>query len=1308
MLSLWSGISSFVWSLLVSEEERQEEQAAAAAAVADAAADSLESGHGGNGSADTGNGTAGAGAGAVEISGEISGVAVPTTTPSRVHLAAARPFSPLPTLTSAAAATAAPSPAHAPAHAPAPSSLSSSFSISLPPRHPVAPTTATAPRAMLHKHTTCTIRARIAELQFYLGPTDGEIIGLRSARVAAAIAHSGGGKKDPVQFACTMISAAAADDQQRMMSARTTTTTTPNSMRTFTAPVSRRALHNTTLSIRSPVGWHLRYGSMSTLLGSARYRAASTDNAEDTAEDDAEDSAGASNTTLPSSTRAGNDSGPVAVVDDEGCAAWQSDKSWVAFPAVDVTPEMANSNASFAVPTTGTIHTPEPSTTSLVVYRVTSPDTTDAESTPPTPLLSPGRRVGSVDLRPLQQEVLREAATAGVLGDAESRYFARDVWVVVSTEGGGRRKAGATILAAPRVVFARVQILACEQQAGRDAAAAVAAAAKSLSWDERFEVVMRRNLPTHDAYGMELQEDQRRMYQVVQSYHANMERCIRRQRWAYVHPSNFFRAAGDHSPFTRLPLASEGYSDAEVGGSRGGGGGGGGSGNGNGAVGTPGTGGGGRAAALTAAARSGPDGGIQRLGRSPSSMRVIHARNSSATLASASVSSKVADLIWEQGIPSDRRKSVYMLLSGAAAHARHEGNQHYRLLVKRSAAPGGVHSVDAAQIDVDIPRTFGRRRLSTVGTPLAVATDGSVTPPFQLAALAPPLRRVLRAFATSHRAVGYCQAMNFIAARFMMLSDVSGIGDTTLGGVGGQQALEEEDAYWLLAAVCTRICPGYYVPSMTGTMADIRVVKDLLHARLPAVAVKVRRLGVPLEGIVSNWLLTLFCGGGRNSMSYHVSQRVLDVLMLEGCNALVAVVFAVFDLAAPRLVRCRSVHEFMDIVNKEVRSLTDAGPLLRSAYTILRSVGPDQLNAARLMVTIEVAAEAEGRMKSKLRRKFRYFDDVAFGECYAFFKSASRTSSSSSMSLPSGEEAGGQEWGLGTEGVVLGGNASGCSGSGGGEGGAAGGIVGGLGGDLGTGAQDNNAVRTLRFSYVDNLSIGLPAFRSLMLELSPQWNRDARGLDRLFVAFDADHNGTIDAHEFMQGIQAMSQVGTREEKLRLLFVAFDARGQGLLGKQELGSLLRTMYAVLGRPAATLHARMHEAAADAILHTLCSSAKYGSGTRSCADSGGGGQKAAAAADHRLVIGFEQFLQLPDYQPDVLKIVSLKLPFESRRSLASLKEQASKDAAASAAGARAAAELVARRKGGNTNSPHASPILRRPSQEELIQLKTSPRG
>ena len=62
----------------------------------------------------------------------------------------------------------------------------------------------------------------------------------------------------------------------------------------------------------------------------------------------------------------------------------------------------------------------------------------------------------------------------------------------------------------------------------------------------------------------------------------------------------------------------------------------------------------------------------------------------------------VIDLIWNVGVPADRRRHVYALMSGAAAHSRREGAAYYRRMLQSSEVPGRLHPVDADQIDVDI------------------------------------------------------------------------------------------------------------------------------------------------------------------------------------------------------------------------------------------------------------------------------------------------------------------------------------------------------------------------------------------------------------------------------------------------------------------------------------------------------------------------------------------------------------------------------------------------------------------------------
>ena len=115
------------------------------------------------------------------------------------------------------------------------------------------------------------------------------------------------------------------------------------------------------------------------------------------------------------------------------------------------------------------------------------------------------------------------------------------------------------------------------------------------------------------------------------------------------------------------------------------------------------------------------------------------------------------------------------------------------------------------------------------------------------------------------------------------------------------------------------------------------------------------------------------------SSLYHTPLSPL-LLFLPGCNALVAVAYAIFELSKPKLLTATSVHEFMNILSNQLRNMTSAGPLLHAARRILISVGPGQLNEARRMVTMDVASDAEDMMKRKLHRKFSYFDDVAFGE----------------------------------------------------------------------------------------------------------------------------------------------------------------------------------------------------------------------------------------------------------------------------------------------------------------------------------------
>lgn len=251
------------------------------------------------------------------------------------------------------------------------------------------------------------------------------------------------------------------------------------------------------------------------------------------------------------------------------------------------------------------------------------------------------------------------------------------------------------------------------------------------------------------------------------------------------------------------------------------------------------------------------------------------------------------------GIPESLRGELWMALSDATSDLEsHQG--YYAKLVQKSM---GQSSLATDEIERDLHRSLPDH------------------PAFQNPTGIAALRRVLTAYAHRNPKIGYCQSMNILSSVLLLYA-------------------KEEEAFWLLVAVCERMLPDYFNRRVIGAQIDQSVFEELIKERLPELAEHFPNLS-SLSSVSLSWFLTLFL----SVLPFHSAICVVDCFFFHGIKAIFQLGLAVLESNAAQLA-----------------ASTDDGQALMILTSFLDQVGTKEASCSvpSSPVTLETSSSSSG------------------------------------------------------------------------------------------------------------------------------------------------------------------------------------------------------------------------------------------------------------------------------------------------------------------------------------------------------------
>ena len=212
------------------------------------------------------------------------------------------------------------------------------------------------------------------------------------------------------------------------------------------------------------------------------------------------------------------------------------------------------------------------------------------------------------------------------------------------------------------------------------------------------------------------------------------------------------------------------------------------------------------------------------------------------------------------------------------------------------------------------------------------------------------LKNILICYSIRNTTVGYCQGMNFIGGRLLLIMG------------------NEEQAFWLFIQIMEEILPITYYSELVGIVVETTMVENMLGLYFPELYKFIvdSNFNIPLRNFIHKWMVCLF----TQNLSPEMVYTFLDFFFLEGRDLIIKNSLFIFSCIHDKLIKNNDFEYMYNIFNVGTLNIHDIHTMIYFLDEKKFDINSECIEICRKKLEIPIIAKLKEESLEEYDSKF--------------------------------------------------------------------------------------------------------------------------------------------------------------------------------------------------------------------------------------------------------------------------------------------------------------------------------------------------